>query len=263
MSRPAGSRRFSAGSRIALAVAVGVLVLPGAAAAGPVEDVAQSTAQVTEPVGQVVDRTSAAVPDIRQTVEQSVARVTPAVKAVTGAEPIRSTVQAVTASVDRAAPGTGTAVATVAGRLEQGSPTAASPIRPSTERRDVGAIDRQASRRSGRAHGGPSEASGATSAPATPQTFIAATTASTEQARSAASSASAAGDDGGLDFGQPPFGIGGGDSLLGGPAGIALLALGLLAGLLMLVPRFSTRLLHMSPARWGPVAFHVPIERPG
>ncbi len=246
-----------------MAVAVGVSVFPAAAAAGPVEDVAQSTAQLTEPVGQAVDRAGAAVPDVRQTVEQSVARVTPAVRAVTGAEPIRSTVQAVTASVDRAAPGTGTAVATVAGRLEQASPTAAGPSHPSIERRDVGAIDRQASRRSGRAHDGPSEFGYATLPASTPQTFIAAATASTEQTRSATSSTSAVGDDGGLDLGQPAFGVGGGDSLLGGPAGIALLALGLLAGLLMLVPRFSTRLLHMSPSRWGPVAFHVPIERPG
>lgn len=248
-------------------MAVGVLALPATAAAGPVEDVAQSTAQLTEPVGQVVERTGGAVPDVRQTVEQSVAQVAPTVKAVTGAEPIRSTVQAVTASVDRAAPGAAPALDTVARRLEQGSPPAAVPSHPISERHDAGAIDRQASRRSGRAHDGPSPlggSAGGVGLPATTiQTFIAAAPASTEQARSAASSTSAAGDDGGLDVGQPPFGIGGGGSLLGGPAGIALLALGLLAGLLMLVPRFSTRLLHMSPARWGPVAFLVPIERPG
>ncbi len=84
-----------------------------------------------------------------------------------------------------------------------------------------------------------------------------------EQARSDASSTSASGD-GGLDIGQPPFGFDGGGNALGGPAGIALLALlGLIAAMLTLIPRFSTRLLHMSPARWGLVAFLVPIERPG
>lgn len=249
-----------------VAIVVGLLAVPTSAAAGPVEDVTQRAAELTDPVGQTVDRAGAAVPAVRETVERSVARVEPAVRAVTGAQPIRSTVQAVTASVERAAPQSGPTVAAVTERLSPSAPTAAAPSQPTAGGRDGGGIDRRASSRSGGVHNGPSgpsAASGAASAPATPQTFIAAATASTEQTRSAASSTSAAGDDGGLDFGQPPFGIGGGDSLLGGPAGIALLALGLLAGLLMLVPRFSTRLLHMSPSRWGPVAFHVPIERPG
>jgi hypothetical protein len=243
------------------------LALPAAAAAGPVEDVTQRAAELTAPVGQTVDRASDAVPAVRETVEQSVVRVEPAVRAVRGPRPIRSTVQAVTASVDRAAPRTGPAVAAVTERLSRpGVSTTPAPSQPTAGRRDAGGIDRRATTRSGRAQNGPSE-SGATSGatlPPTPQTFLdTAATASTEQARLAASSTSAAGDDGGLDVGQPPFGIGGGDSLLGGPAGIALLALGLLAGLLMLVPRISTRLLHMSPSRWGPVAFLVPIERPG
>jgi hypothetical protein len=244
-----------------------VLALPATAAAGPVEDVTQRAAELTVPVGQTVDRAGAVVPAVRETVEQSVARVEPAVRAVTGARPIRSTVQAVTASVDRAAPQSGPTVAAVTERLSPSAPAAFAPSQPTAGRRDVGGIDRGASSRSGRAdngRAGPGAASGATLLP-TSQTFLdAAATASTEQARAAASSVSAAGDDGGLDSGQPPFEIGGGgDSLLGGPAGVALMALGLLAALLLLVPRFSTRLLHMSPSRWGPVAFLVPIERPG
>jgi len=248
------------------AIVVGLLAAPTSAAAGPVEEVTQRAAELTAPVGQTVDQAGAVVPAVRETVERSVARVEPAVRAVTAARPIRSTVQAVTASVDRAAPQSGTTVAAVTERLSPNAPTAAAPSQPTAGGRDAGGIDRRASSRSGRAQNGPSDpgaASGATLLP-TPQTFLdAAAVASAEQARSAASSTSAAGGDGGLDTDLPPFGIGGGDSLLGGPAGVALLALGLLAALLMLVPRFSTRLLHMSPSRWGAVAFLVPIERPG
>jgi hypothetical protein len=251
-----------------LAIAVGLLAVPTSATAGPLEDVTQSATELTAPVGHTVDRASDAVPAARETVEQSAALVKPTVEAVTGPRPIRSTVQAVTTSVDRAAPQTGPAVAAVAERLETNGPAAPAPSQPTAGRRDAGGIDRQATTRSGQARSSPSESGAASGAtlPPTPLTFLdaAAATASTEQARLAASSTSAAGDDGGgLDIGQPPFGIGGGDSLLGGPAGIALLALGLLAALLVLVPRFSTRLLQMSPARWGPVAFLVPIERPG
>jgi hypothetical protein len=60
-----------------------------------------------------------------------------------------------------------------------------------------------------------------------------------------------------------PLGPGDGTSLLAGPAGVALLALGLLAAMLALVPRFCTGFLPTPPARWGPVAFLLPIERPG
>ncbi|HYI79495.1 MAG TPA: hypothetical protein VEW67_01380 [Thermoleophilaceae bacterium] len=245
-----------------LAIVAGLSAMPASAAAGPLEDVTQRAAELTAPAGQTVDRASDAVPAVRETVERSAASVEPTVRAVTGARPIRSTVQAVTASVDRAAPQGGPTAAAVTERLSPSAPTASAPRQPTAGGREVGGIDRQASSRSGGAQDAPTDqgtANGAT-ALSTPLTFHAA---GAEQARSAASSTSAAGDDGGLDVGQPPFGIGGGDSLLGGPAGIALLALGLLAGLLMLVPRISTRLLHMSPSRWGAVAFLVPIERPG
>ena len=85
---------------------------------------------------------------------------------------------------------------------------------------------------------------------------------SRKRARGAASSIALSGDDGG-DGGHPLFGHGGGSNLFGGPGGMALIALGLLVALLTLIPRFSSRLLRTSSARWGAVAFHVPIERPG
>jgi len=264
-SQPIASVRSRTGSSVALAIVVGVLALPAAAAAGPVEDVTQRAAQATEPVGQVVDRTRQAVPSVRETAEQSAARLEPTVKSVTGQQPIRSTVQAVTASVDRAAPQTGPALAEVTGRPESSVPTASTPSQPTVGRREVGGIDRQASRQSGRAKNRPSEPDTASNVALLPIPQAALETiSSVEQARSDASSTFSSGDDGGFDTGQPPFGFDGGGNALGGPAGIALMALlGLLAAILALIPRFSTRLLHMSPARWGLVAFLVPIERPG
>jgi len=256
-SRPAVYLRSRAGSSAALAIVVGVLALPASAVAGPVEDIAQ---RVTEPVGQSVDRAGAAVP-VRQVVERSTARVRPTVEAVTGSEPIRSTVQSVTTSVSRAAPRAEPAVAAAVAQVEPGAPDSSSPIRHSVGHPNAGAIDRHASRRSGGARGGTGDT--ANSATPSPQTALDTIASAAERARSDASSTSASGD-GGLDSGQPPFGFDGGGNALGGPAGIALLALlGLLAALLTLVPRFSTRLLHMSPARWGLMAFLVPIERPG
>jgi hypothetical protein len=257
--RPAASRRSHAGSGIALALVAGVLILPASAAAGPVEDVAQRAAPLTAPVGQAVDRTDDAVPAVRQTVERSTAQIRPVVEAVTGPAPVRSTVRAVATSVGQAAPQTGPALATISERVESTVPGAPARGRQAVGRPDASGIDR-AGRRSGQASVGadPGEAGGAAS-PASSALLDGLTAA--ERDRADASSTSASGDDG-IDIGQPPFGVGGGNDL-GGPAGIALLALGLLAAMLLLVPRFSSRLLHMSPARWGLVAFLVPIERPG
>lgn len=250
--------RSCAGSSAALAIVVGLLALPASAVAGPVEDIAQ---HVTEPVGQSVDRADAAVPTVRQVVERSTARVRPTVEAVTGREPIRSAVQSVTTSVDRAAPQAEPAVAGAVGQLEPGAPNGSSPSRHAVGHPDAGGIDRRASRRSGGAQDGTGGLAN-TGVPL-PRAALDTSASASEQARSDASSTSAS-SDGGLDIGQPPFGFDGGGNALGGPAGIALMALlGLLAAMLTLIPRFSSRLLHMSPARWGLVAFLIPIERPG
>jgi hypothetical protein len=179
-----------------------------------------------------------------------------------GSEPIRSAVQSVTTSVSRAAPQAEPAVAAAVEQLTPRAPSSSTPSRYAVGHPGGGEIDRHASRRSGRPQGGTRNA--ADSATSLPQRTRATTASAAEQARSDASSTSASGDDGGLDIGQPPFGFDGGGNALGGPAGIALMALlGLLAAMLTLIPRFSTRLLHMSPARWGLAAFLVPIERPG
>jgi hypothetical protein len=238
---------------------LGVLALPANVAAGPVEDVVQ---RATEPVGQSVDRAGAALPAVRPAVERSTARIGPTVEAVTGSEPIRSTARSVTTSVSRVARQAEPAVAATVRQLAPSAPDSSSPSRYAVGHPGAGGIDRHASDRSG----GPQSGIGnsANSATSPPQASLAQIASAAEQARSDASSTSASGDDGGLDIGQPPFGFDGGGNPLDGPAGIALMALlGLLAAVLTLIPRFSSRLLHMSPARWEPVAFLVPIERPG
>jgi hypothetical protein len=260
--QPAAVVRFRAGLGFALTIVVGAFASPAAAAAGPVEDVTERPGELTQPIDQAVERAGGAVPGVRQPVEQTVARITPTVEAVTGARPIRSTVQAVTASVARVPPQATPASTTVDGRSESIDPAASSPSPQATRRPDAGWIDRHASRRSGRAQARPLGSEAPLDSIATPQDALNTPT-SVEQARSEASSTSAAGDDGGLDIGQPPFGFDGGGSMLGGPVGVALLALGLLTAMLMLVPRFFTRLLRMSAARWGPSAFLRPVERPG
>lgn len=259
-SQLAAPVRFRAGLGIALTIVVGALALPASAAAGPIEAAAQRAGQLTQPVDRAVDRTGDTAPAVRQTVEQAAARLAPTVRAVTGARPIRSTVQAVTTSVDRAAPGTGPGLTAVVRQLGSHAQDGG---RYAAGRPDAGGIDRRASRRSGPPQNRPLDPNAQTGGSPAPQVALDAL-ASAEQLRSNASSTSASGDDGGFDIGQPPFGFDGGGNPLGGPAGIALLALlGLLAATLALIPRFSTRLLHMSPARWGLVAFLVPIERPG
>lgn len=242
-----------------LAIVAGVLALPAGAAAGPIEDIGQG---VTEPVSQSVDRAGDALPAVRQVVERSTAQTRPTVEAVTGSEPIRSTVRSVTTSVSRVAPQAQPAVTEAVGQLAPRAPESSTPGRHAIGHSNAGGIDRHASRRSGGPQSGTGNA--ANSATPSPQTALDTNaSAAAEHARSNASSTSAS-SDGGLDIGQPPFGFGGGGNALGGPAGIALLALlGLLAAMLTLIPRFSSRLLHMSPARWGLVAFLVPIERPG
>jgi hypothetical protein len=256
--RPAASVRSRAGSSAVLAVLVGVLALPASAAAGPVEDIAQ---RATEPVSQSIDR-AGALPAVRQVVERSTARVRPTVAAIAGSAPIRSTMQSVRTSVSRAAPQAEPAVATAVGRLDPAAPNSSSPSRYAGGHPGAGGIDRHASRRSGGAQSGTENT--ANSGMPTSQPALDTIASATGQARSDASSTSASGGDGGLDIGQPPFGFDGGGSALGGPAGVTLLALlGLLAAMLTLIPRFSTRMLHMSPTRWGLVAFLVPIERPG
>jgi len=256
-SRPTASVRSWSGSSVALAIVVGVLAMPASAAAGPVEDIVQ---RATEPVGQSVDRADAALPVVRRTVERSMAPIRPTVEAVAGREPIRTAVQSVTTSVSRAAPQASPAVAATVGQLESGATDSPSPSVHGAGRPEAGGIDRHASRRSGHPH---STTNAANSAAVSSQTGLDTLASAAEQARADASSASAS-SDGGLDIGQPPFGFDGGGNALGGPAGIALLALlGLLAAMVTLIPRFSTRLFHMSPARWGLVAFLVPIERPG
>ncbi|HEU0018960.1 MAG TPA: hypothetical protein VFQ14_01585 [Thermoleophilaceae bacterium] len=250
------------GSGIAIAIVGGLTGTPASAVAGPVEDVVR---QATQPLAGTVEQVRAATPAVRQTVGRTAARIRPTVEAVTGPKPVRSAVAAVSEPVARAAERTAPAISPAIDAQSGGAstPAASPPVRRPVGG-PAGAIDRDASRRTGGA-ARPS----VPSAPASDVGPLAlpdvggAIAASVEQPRGAASSAAAAGDDGGFDLGQPPFGGDGGASLLGGPAGVALLALGLLAALLTLVPRFFSALLPTPPARWGSAASPAPIERPG
>lgn len=245
------------GRRIALLIVIGMVVLPASATAGPVESIAQRTTLLTAAADQA---TNGAETAIRQTVEQSTARVAPIVRAATGPDPVRATVRAVSAPIGEVAPRTGAAVAAVADPPRDAAP---SPGRAGGQPGGAGGIDRRADRQAGgaSARSFASDAGVPTAATALPSPVTAIVLA--ERPRSDASSSTSAGGDDGDDRGFPPFGGDGGSNPLTGPVGIALLALGLLVALTLLVPRFTTRLLHMTPGHRRPVAFLVPIERPG
>jgi hypothetical protein len=227
----------------------------------PVADALKATAQVVTPVvGTAVERVEAAVP----VVAPVTGRMRTTVEAVRAQAPVRSALETVRAPVGRATAGAEPAVR--AAFAQTGAVTtspgfgATRPVRDAAGPHAAGEIDRRASRRAGAlAPSGVADA--LTMNRASDPAPVAILLAAAERAESAASSTAARGDDGAPNGGFPPFGHDGG-SALGGPAGIALLAIGLLAALLTLVPRFSSRLLHMSPARWGPAVFLVPIERP-
>ncbi len=260
---------------------LGALATPAGAVAAPLGDAAQLTRPAVQVVGEQV---RAVAPDAGQTVEQSVAPVRSAVDAAETAEPVRSTLDAVKrsepvrstvdtvaaagpvrAAVDavgaRVAPQATPAVAVGEARDESQRAAVRAPARerPSS----AGGIDRATRRRGGPAAGVGEvvASSGFATAVLSPANLLG-TIAAGELPRAAASSIAASGDDGG-DGGSPLFGHGGGSDALGGPGGLALIALGLLVALLTLIPRFSSRLLQTSPTRWGRAAFHVPVERPG
>jgi len=274
--RPAAAGRLRDAIGIAVALA---LTVPAGASAGPVEDVAGAAAQsagppvrqtvervdAVAPVSQALDRTRATAAPLREPVGRTVAQIEPTVQAVADG-PVGSALDAAKAPLDEAR---GLPPAVVGAPGEDDAPTAAPADRG---RRGVGAldrrigdgaIDRRAARRAGRPAGGPAtDASAALTRPA-PFRFGTVLVPAVETPRASASSMAASGDGGGLDLGLPPFGHDGGAGLLGGPAGIGLVALGLLALMLTVVPRFYRSLLHMAPVRWGLAAFRLPIERPG
>jgi hypothetical protein len=257
-----------AGLVAALAV---VCAAPASASeATPIADTLRAATQAVDPaVSDVVDRTVATLPAAKPALRRLRADVT----AVTGAQPVRTTVATLRGQVERTTTAAEPVVASVAGRASgaatpavPGDGGSSSPIRRATAPAESGRIDRRAGRRTGApAHDGRGSAPSqvADRATAAPTDLVATSAATTERLRSDASSATASGDDGQPTDDTPAFGHDGGERLLGGPAGIALVALGLLAALLTLVPRFSSRLLQLSPTRWGSAAFLVPIERPG
>lgn len=247
---------------MAVALLSGALTMPAGAAARPVEDAARQ-AVASLPVGTTVEQLAPAA-------RETTARVGATVGAVRNVEPVRSTVDAVVNSapvrqvvraarpVEGVAPRVTAAVNAVVERPDGAAPTT-SPRPKAAGQPAVGGVDRGASKRSGddreTVAGLQRLAALSTSFNAEPNAIAA------EHARATASSTAASGDDR-SDFGHP-FGPGGGTSI-GGPLGVALIALlGLLAGTLLIAPRLFTRLLRLSTARWGLAAFLVPIERPG
>jgi hypothetical protein len=274
-------RRSSTGWRVLLATLLGCAAWPSGALAGPLEDAVQRTHELAQPATQAVEtQVQAVAPAVAPTVEavRSTEPVRSVVQTVTADKPVRTAVERVAATpavrsaidtvrapVAAVRPGVAPAATGSVDRVRRAAPAPASPART---------VARKAPREAGRIGGASTRAGGDEPSPGAlgalsafaagvtaPASLLA--TAASELPRTAASSIATSGDDSG-DGGQPLFGPNGGSDLLGGgPGGIALIALGLLLALLTLVPRFSSRLLHMSSTRWGSTAFHVRIERPG
>jgi hypothetical protein len=255
-------RRYGAAASLATIAALAGSTPANATDGGPDADTLAKTLHATVPMaGAAVDQVETAVPAAAPVTS----RLRSGIAAAGSRTPVRSTVAAVRAPISEVAVRAQPAVAAVTQRADDLAPdqTTAGIGRPTFAPRAAGAIDRRASRDAGRPTLAVAQVPELGATPYLSASDGVALFAATEQARSNASSTTANGDDSGPDRDLPPLGHEGGSTLLGGPAGIALIALGLLAALLTLIPRFSSRLLRMSPARWGPVAFLVPIERPG
>lgn len=245
--------RLRATTAIFVALTAAILVLPAGAAAGPVEETVQHAAQTAAPVGDAVRDTA---PAAREVVRRSVASAEPTVRAAT--EPVSATVAAVTGQAGRVVPGAGSAVSEIAGQ------PAGAPSSGSHKPTNAGAVDRHASRHAGGDSSTRNESRPGTTADVAPlpPPNVLASVATDEQPATYASSTTASDDDRDFDGGFP-LGGDGGASLLAGPAGLALLAIGLLAALIALAPRFTKRRLQMTPGHRRPSAFLLPIERPG
>jgi hypothetical protein len=176
--------------------------------------------------------------------------------------PVRAAVDTLRGPVERAAAPVQPAVAAVVDRssaLQRAvSAPGRAPVRDTVDRRG-GGVDRHASTRRGGDQGGSGSSLAADALGAATTPFQVGVAAIAEQARASASSTVGDGDD---PLDGLPLGPGDGTSLLAGPAGIALLALGLLVAMLTVIPRFCSSFLPTPPARWGLVALRLPIERP-
>ncbi len=255
-----GSGRRFGGIRgcACLLLAAGAVAPAGAGAATPTDAVLQQTTEAIQPLAQqappTVDRVRDVAPAVRQTVGTTIRRAI-------AAEPVRSALEIARSRLGSAA-GAVEAPQRLVEAARSGRPDLAgrgsSSQNVGRNGNPKGGIDR-ASTGSG-AIGGP-----ATRASALPGTTVASllpapdAAARTPQPGGDASSAARSGDDG---PGQGPFPGPTGTYLFGGPAGLALLG-AILTALLLLAPRWRSRLLHMSSARRGLTAISTPIERPG
>jgi hypothetical protein len=250
---------------MALALLGAAVAGPGSAsAATPLDGALQRTARaVAAPVQALSDQTRAGVAPVRETVRRTPAEAGAAAVALTESEPVASVVGAV-----RDAPPVGT-IGDAVGAL----PSPAGPPLSSTGAAPPSSADGDRALRGDSRIGRTVDASGEGGASSTTATGAALLGgalqlasrdpldslrgAATADPRAAAASTS---QSGGRD-GHGPLPGPGGDFV--GPAGIALVVFALLAGLLALIPRLTSKLLRMSPARRGLVAFMTPIERPG
>jgi hypothetical protein len=261
---PSPSRHARAATAIGALLLVALLPA-GSASAGPLTERLQPTAD------SAVAQTAAEGNAVRSTVERTAAplreQAAATARAVVGAAPVQRVLETVrepvAGAVEATAPTVAASAAAVSDSLPAESAPAAAPGRPAAADDGANRIDRHPSRRSGSQGpaGSPADGLGAvSSSPVVPPMPLAPLDELASAA--AASSTAAAGDDSPFD-GLPPIAPGDGGGLIAGGAGIALLALGLLIASFALIPRFLTGSLPTPPARWGPAAFRVPIERPG
>jgi hypothetical protein len=258
--RSTGSSFGGAGRCACLLVALAALAVPAAAsAASPAEALLQRATQTTGTVAEAAaGRAGAALPNVRRTVDSTVQQVT-------AAEPVRSVVETARRQLEPLAGATVQAPRRVVEAATAGigqSPLGGSATSPGEG--GAGGLDPDGSiGRGSTRHGAPASAGNPAALPSGLAAALMPTIDLTavQPESSASSSAARSGDDGGPGDGPLPGPTG--TDIFGGPAGIALLGFAILTGLLLLAPRFRSRLLHMTPARHGLVACLTPIERPG
>jgi hypothetical protein len=237
-----------------LGVACGLAISPAASAAptdgGPLREVVRAAAPAIAPAAE----------QLRQAVRTTTAN---AQRTVPIGAPVRTLVERARGPVSSALARVSRSPELVRGAQAAVTDLSRTQMAPSDRAAKrgpaaAGAIDRNAAVRRG-AFAGSAVAQSATSNLVPPFSALARSTTGRGHGPSSTTAHSDR-DAPDLDLPPGPFGTGG----LSGPTGIALLAFAaLLVGLLALAPPFASRMLQLSPSRWGPAAFLSPIERPG
>jgi hypothetical protein len=242
--------------------AVGAIAPAGAGAATPAEaGLRQAVNAAGQDVAQRAGTRAPAVVDRARGAAPVLGAVETTVRQVTSTEPVRSALDAargpLAAVTGAAAAPRRVVAAAVSGApavtaLDPGSPRAGRDARPD------GGIDRAATR-GGRLDPPTADASPLAGTTFAPLALVLDAAVRATRSDGGASSTARSGGDG--DNGPLPGPTG--TDVFGGPGGIALLVLAILTGLLLLAPRWRSRLLQMSPGHRRSVALLSPIERPG